>query len=40
MIDSTPNLAPEQAARAKHQIDVRMQQRALLLPSIDAAARS
>lgn len=37
LIDAAPNVAPEQAARAKHAVDVRLKQRAALLPAIDAA---
>jgi aminopeptidase N len=39
-IDSAANLPPEQAARAKHRIDVRLKQRAQLLPAIDAAVHA
>jgi aminopeptidase N len=40
LIDGTPDIAPAQAARAKHQIQVHLNQRAQLLPSIDAAVRT
>lgn len=39
LIDATQNVPPDQAARAKHRIDVRLSQRAQLLPSIDAAVK-
>jgi aminopeptidase N len=35
-IDATPNLPPPLAAKAKHQIDVSLAERAALLPAIDA----
>jgi aminopeptidase N len=39
LIDDTPGIDPVQAARAKHAIAVRLNQRSALLPSIDAAIR-
>ena len=39
LIDATPNLPPASALKAKHQIDVRVNQRAQLLPAVDAAVR-
>ena len=38
-INSVPDVPPAQAAKAKHAIDVRLKQRAQLLPSIDAAVK-